>query len=87
MGAIHPQIDGHAGQAPLPSVHGFSVRDGRLAPITCVRCGCRLRERDDGAWVHFRGDAGRDARGCTVECVNAPHNVATIGLDFVASPT
>ncbi len=52
----------------------FSVRDGRLAPVTCVACGCRLEQRlgMDG-WFHFRGEAGRDARGCIVDCANDAH--------------
>jgi len=49
-----------------------SVRDGRLAPVTCVACGCRLEQRGD-AWWHFTGVAGRDARGCTVGCTDRPH--------------
>jgi hypothetical protein len=52
----------------------FSVRDGRLAPVTCVACGCRLEQRAglDG-WFHFRGKAGRDARGCIVACADDAH--------------
>jgi hypothetical protein len=52
----------------------YSVRDGRLAPITCVVCGCRLEQRDgaDG-WWHFTGREGRDARGCIVACATEPH--------------
>lgn len=51
----------------------FSVREGRLAPITCVACGCRLARRDDGNWWHFAGTEGRDARGCIVGCADQPH--------------
>jgi hypothetical protein len=52
----------------------FSVRDGRLAPVTCVSCGCRLEQRgDDGSWWHFAGRGNRDARGCIVECAERPH--------------
>jgi hypothetical protein len=52
----------------------FSVRDGRLAPVTCVSCGCRLEQRAgaDG-WFHFRGEAGRDARGCIIACADEAH--------------
>lgn len=57
--------------APL-NLSAFSVRGGRLAPVTCVACGCRL-ERRDGQWWHFAPANGRDARGCTVDCVNEPH--------------
>jgi hypothetical protein len=51
----------------------FSVRDGRLVPITCAACGCRLEQRADGDWWHFAGAAGRDARGCIVACAEQPH--------------
>ena len=51
----------------------FSVRDGRLAPVTCVACGCRLDRRDDGTWWHFAGRRDRDARGCIVACAEQPH--------------
>jgi len=51
----------------------FSVRDGRLAPVTCVACGCRLELRSDGSWWHFSGQVGRDARGCIVGCAERPH--------------
>jgi hypothetical protein len=51
----------------------FSVRDGRLAPVTCVTCGCRLERHDDGSWWHFAGRGNRDARGCIVECAERPH--------------
>ncbi|MCA1587724.1 MAG: hypothetical protein LC744_03400 [Chloroflexi bacterium] len=50
----------------------FSVRDGRLAPVTCVACGCRLERRDD-TWWHFGGRGERDARGCIVACAEQPH--------------
>jgi hypothetical protein len=60
--------------ASVVDLSTFSVRDGRLAPVTCVACGCRL-ERHDGsdAWWHFAGVEGRDARGCIVGCATAPH--------------
>ncbi len=51
----------------------FGVRDGRLAPVTCVACGCRLEERADGSWWHFSGRGDRDARGCIVACAEQPH--------------
>lgn len=50
----------------------FSVREGRLAPVTCVACGCRLERRDD-TWWHFAGGGDRDARGCIVACAEQPH--------------
>ncbi|MGH2386480.1 MAG: hypothetical protein ACRDGB_15740 [Candidatus Limnocylindria bacterium] len=51
----------------------FSVRDGRLAPVTCLVCGCRLERREDDAWWHFSGDDGRDARGHILACADRPH--------------
>ena len=52
-----------------------AVRDGRLAPVTCVACGCRLAASGD-AFVHFQGFAGRDARGCRIDCAEAMHDAA-----------
>lgn len=51
----------------------FSVRDGRLAPVTCVACGCRLERRADDTWWHYSGRGDRDARGCIVACAEQPH--------------
>ena len=52
-----------------------AVRDGRLAPVTCEACGCRLAAAGD-AFVHFQGFAGRDARGCRIDCAEATHDDA-----------
>lgn len=60
----------HPSDSELRSV---AVRDGRLAPVTCVACGCRLDAADDG-FVHFQGFAGRDARGCRIDCAEATHD-------------
>ena len=51
----------------------IAVRDGRLAPVTCVACGCRL-DASGEAFVHFHGFAGRDARGCRIDCAEAVHD-------------
>ena len=51
-----------------------AVRDGQLAAVTCETCGCRLAESDSGEWYHFGRLGGRDARGCRVACVDAPHD-------------
>lgn len=59
--------------------HSAAVRDGHGAPVTCSACGCRLkagRADNDIAWFHFNPLGGRDARGCKVDCVDAPHDVA-----------
>ena len=50
-----------------------AVREGRLAPVTCAACGCRLATAGD-AFVHFQGFAGRDARGCRIDCAEATHD-------------
>lgn len=51
--------------------------------VVCDACGCRLTTREtsgaspDRTWFHFtNGHAGRDARGCTVACVEMPHHLA-----------
>jgi hypothetical protein len=60
----------HPSDSNLASV---AVRDGRLAPVTCVACGCRL-DASGETFVHFRGYAGRDARGCQIDCAEAAHD-------------
>ena len=55
--------------------------------LTCGTCGCRLTARTsladgaaqgpDSAWRHFPGMPGRDARGCDVDCVDAPHRLSS----------
>jgi len=42
--------------------------------VVCDSCGCRLAE-DGGAYRHYAGTAGRDARGCRVDCVASAHQV------------
>ncbi len=56
--------------------HRPAVRDGQVAPVTCAACGCRLADMHDGTWSHFGPLGGRDARGCRVECVEAPHDAS-----------
>jgi hypothetical protein len=52
-----------------------AVRDGQLAAVTCAACGCRLERGEDvTTWFHFGRGAGRDARGCRVECTDAAHD-------------
>ncbi len=56
---------------------GLALDRGIVGPVTCAACGCRLTpdpERPDHAWRHFHPFGGRDARGCRVECVDAPHD-------------
>jgi len=54
-----------------------AVREGQLAPVTCVACGCRLEavgDADAQAWFHYGRLGGRGARGDRVPCIDAPHD-------------
>jgi hypothetical protein len=54
-----------------------AIRDGQIAVVTCVACGCRLEPSgtaDDAPWFHFGRLGGRDARGDSPDCVDAPHH-------------
>lgn len=66
---IHP-IDSQ----PAWPLQKIEVASG---PVTCAACGCRL-EADapvsPSSWTHFGPMAGRDARGCRVECVDLAHD-------------
>lgn len=46
--------------------------------VTCGRCGCRLwsdvHAQLEGSWYHFAPIAGRDARGCRIDCADAAHD-------------
>jgi hypothetical protein len=56
----------------------IAVRDGQLAAVTCVSCGCRLQSTGagDGSWRHYGAIGGRDARGCRPSCVDLGHDAA-----------
>lgn len=56
-----------------PELRTIAVRDGQSAPVTCATCGCRLAPAEDG-FVHFNPLAGRDARGCRIDCADAVHD-------------
>jgi len=53
----------------------------RQGPIVCAVCGCRLVAEERlhadgeaaGAWRHFEGPSGRDARGCLIDCAGQAH--------------
>jgi hypothetical protein len=64
---IHPSDNGL--DRPL------AVREGRGAPVTCAACGCRLDTAGE-TFVHFYPIAGRDARGCRVDCADAAHDAS-----------
>lgn len=60
----------------------------RPGPVTCAACGCRLEHgtaagRD--VWHHFSPMGGRDARGCRVDCVDAPHDASGYALEAAAA--
>jgi hypothetical protein len=61
-----------------PDGRDIAVRDGQLAPVTCVACGCRLEAVESAggvAWFHYGRMAGKDARGDRPGCVEAAHDV------------
>ena len=58
--------------------HPHAVYAGRIAPVTCDACGCRLEAggaEPGAAWFHFGRLGGRDARGHVVACVDAAHDI------------
>lgn len=63
-------------QQPQQHRTPFAVRDGQLAVVTCVACGCRLQPdlSADGVWRHFGALGGRDARSHRTGCVDSPHD-------------
>jgi hypothetical protein len=77
----HEQVGGGIGYAR-------AIRRDDAAVLTCAACGCRLTAREsvrdsgaygpDAAWRHFAGSAGRDARGCRLDCVDQPHRTVAI---------
>jgi hypothetical protein len=63
-----------------------AIRVSHGSAIVCGRCGCRLAPCDhdpgpDGAWYHFIGSPGRDARGCSVDCLRLPHRLMELPPD------
>ena len=67
--------------AGSPTASGFA-RAAVDGPVVCGTCGCRLEApaawldgdaRATSAWRHFEGLPGRDARGCSVACVEVAH--------------
>lgn len=64
-------------QSTSASIGHRAVRDGQGGPVTCGACGCRLQATGGPgaeAWFHYGRLGGRDARGCRVACVDAPHD-------------
>jgi hypothetical protein len=43
--------------------------------VCCSACGCRLEHAADlNGWTHFSPMAGRDARGCRIDCADQVHD-------------
>lgn len=66
--------------------HARAVRDGQIAAVSCVNCGCRLEPSgtaDEAPWFHFGRMGGRDARGDRPVCIDAPHDRG--GLPILAA--
>jgi hypothetical protein len=52
-----------------------SIGESAGGPVTCTACGCRLEHAADlNGWLHFSPMAGRDARGCRVDCADEVHD-------------
>ena len=64
-----------------PELRPIAVRDGRLAPVTCAACGCRLAATGTG-YSHCEGFAGRDARGHRIDCATAIHDAGGRPIDL-----
>jgi len=54
---------------------GIAGSEPRTGPVTCTACGCRLERASADTYKHFSPMAGRDARGCKVDCADAHHDV------------
>jgi len=57
----------------------FDARSSSIVAVTCTACGCRLQPigpSDVVAFFHFGSFAGRDARGCSLDCAESAHDIA-----------
>ncbi len=59
-------------RAPAARATAIRVETG---PVVCASCGCRLTETSASTYTHYIGLPGRDARGCTVACVDLEHRL------------
>jgi hypothetical protein len=59
---------------PAYDTNGIQGAELRTGPVTCTACGCRLERARPDAWRHFSPMAGRDARGCKIDCADADHD-------------
>jgi hypothetical protein len=80
-------LDLHSSMSPnLRAPREIAVaRRLETGTVVCDACGCRVTTREsvddsglrgDRTWWHFAGTAGRDARGCSVACVEVAHRFA-----------
>lgn len=61
---------------PAYDTSGIAGAELRTGPVTCSACGCRLQRTGPERYGHFSPMAGRDARGCKVDCADAAHDRA-----------
>ena len=59
---------------PAYDTSGIQGAELRTGPVTCSSCGCRLQRATADTYRHFAPMAGRDARGCKVDCADAAHD-------------
>ena len=59
---------------PAYDTSGIPGAETRVGVVTCEACGCRLQRAAADTYRHFAPMAGRDARGCKVECADAAHD-------------
>jgi hypothetical protein len=59
---------------PAYDTTGIAGSELPTGPVTCAACGCRLERSSADTYTHFSPMAGRDARGCKVDCADAPHD-------------
>ena len=60
---------------PAYDTSGIQGAELRTGPVTSSTCGCRLQRATADTYRHFAPMAGRDARGCKVDCADAAHDV------------
>ncbi len=71
------------GRADAASPSAVAVRVDGGSAVVCGVCGCLLDAdgavAGEGAYFHFRGARGQDARGCSVACLTSPHRIVLVG--------
>ena len=59
---------------PAYDTTGIQGAELRTGPGTCIACGCRLQRASADTYRHFSPMAGRDARGCKIDCADDAHD-------------